>query len=126
MSSYLDRMNTVVEEARQEVKEAKTKNVAMKYKMSDKETEFAKSLYELMQISSFKKFLELESYEIGDLMTKAFDEPSASDFKDADFGRQMAFNKGKYTQMLRFRQRREELLKRYIYIIDHDNIKKGA
>lgn len=120
-ASYLDRMNDVIQEAKNEVKE---KKVAVKYSISDKEVEFAKALYELMQISAFKKFVELESYEIGDIATKAFVKPVESDFDSKDFGEQMAFNKGRYVQMLRFRQRREELLKRYIYMQENSKPKK--
>ncbi len=119
MSSYLERMQDAVEEARKEVKE----RTVAKYKITDKEIEFARALLDLMQSGSFKKFLELESFEIGDLMAQAFSKPSESDFADPDFGKQMAFNKGKYVQMLRFRQRREELLKRYIYLTEQDKPK---
>jgi len=118
MSSYLERMQDIVEEAKQEVKDKKK---VVKYSISEKEIEFAKALYDLMQNSSFKKFLELENYEIGDLMTQAFNKPSEGDFQSNNFGEQMAFNKGRYIQMMRFRARREELLRRYIYLQENNS-----
>lgn len=118
MSSYIDRMNEVISKAREEAKQNKVK----KLKMSDRETQIAKALVDLMNNDSFKKFIELENDEIGSLMANAF-KYVESDL--VNFGEKMAFNKGRYEQMLSFRQRREEMVKRYIYIIENEGIKKG-
>ena len=121
MSSYIERMNEVMAEARKEVKE---KGKAIKYNISDKEMEIARALHELLGMPQFKKYLEFENNLIGEIMTNIFNVSTELE-KKKSYGEAVAKNEGRYEQMMALRFRREELLKRYIYIIENDNIKKG-
>ena len=118
--SYADR----VKERKDKVEEKKVSQT--KLLMSAKEIEFARALVALMNNESFKIYLQFESYELGDTLATAFDAPNQGELNGASFGEQMAFKKGGYVKLLKWRKRREELVKRYAYYLEQDKqTKKG-
>lgn len=112
--TYAEQLAELREEG---VKESKQKREELSHgttvKLSSSEEEIAEALSNLMNNKDFKVYLEMEAMEQGDRLVRAFDKPAKADFDSADFGEQMAFNKGRSHQMTFLRLRRQQILMIY-------------
>lgn len=113
--SFADR----IEESKKEVeKKRKILESKTKFKLTDDEVKYARSLLALKDNEDWKNIVELENKELGNILATAFEKPIISDFASIDFGEQMSFNKGKYIGILKLRQRRQMLVNIYLHILE--------
>lgn len=82
--------------------------------LAKNEQEYAEAIHRLFQIEDFKTYLEYEAREIAERMTASFEEPKEPMLKTATLGEKLAYNKGRYYQMMHVRNERTNLAKQYV------------
>lgn len=120
MDTYADR----VEKHKEDAFRSAQKRKEPKLILSPAAEKFAEKLVRLYQNEDFKSYLEFEGMEISERIVNGFEKPPATLFDSSDFGEQMAFNKGRYYQLIHFKAKRDTLVKEYISVMEQERNKK--